>query len=95
MTDKDGGSAFPGKYIYQKHTDVSGASTRITHWETGMSKRYYTAVKAMQGLLPLPDKAYNNGILLTTWAEYTAEKAFKLADAMLAHEQGEHNEEQN
>ena len=72
MSDKTGGPAFPVEGIM--HGDVLGG--QLSH---GMTFRDYLAAKAMAAIIGTSTRPWCSGY---EWR--TAEKAYKMADAMLS-----------
>ncbi len=72
---KDGGTAFPAWELNGKNIPEMN--------QFGMSKRFYAAVHAMQGMIANTDTNWD-----LSFGQY-ASQAFEMADALLAEEERE------
>ena len=78
MAEKDGGPAFPGVA-----TECGACGHHHTR-KDGLSLRDYFAAAALTGLLAKGDPEYQPGEGYRAVGKYIQDKAFKIADSMLA-----------
>lgn len=95
MTTKTDEPAFPVAHEYTAYTDEFGKPQRRSAFQAGMSLRDYAAIKAMQIVAANDESTIEDvckaiGIKVDNyrwqehWPAYVAQRAYVMADAMLA-----------